>query len=384
MALPPESSSAWRFVRNSLTLARKEWISLLRDGFMLGFVIYSFSLSVYSQATGISHELRNAAIAIVDEDRSALSQRLISSFHGPEFQTPTLIGHAEVDPGMAAARYTFVLDIPPDFQSDALAGRSPTAQLLIDATAMMQAGIGAGTIQGILDDEVGRFVRHEATAAAPPISLQVRVAYNEALETAWFTGTMSVVGNITMLAVLLAGAALIREREHGTLEHLLVMPVRPAEIMTAKVLANGAVILVLTIFSLFAVLRGLLGVPLAGSVPLFLAGTALYLFFATALGIFLGTVARSMPQLGLLFILIVLPMNMLSGGFTPLESEPEWLQTAMQLSPSTHFVAFAQAILFRGAGFDVVWPRFAATAGIGALFFVWSLARFRSHLASLR
>ncbi|WP_199902117.1 ABC transporter permease [Azospirillum sp. B506] len=373
-----------RFLRNSLTLARKEWISLLRDVFMLGFVVYSFTFSVYSQATGISHELRNAAIAIVDEDRSTLSQRLASSFHGPEFQAPAMIGHADIDPAMDSARYTFVLDIPPDFEADVLAGRSPTIQLLIDATAMMQAGIGAGTIQGIVDDEVGRFVRHEADGSAAPVSLQVRVAYNEALDTKWFTGTMSVVSNVTMLAVLLAGAALIREREHGTLEHLLVMPVRPAEIMAAKVLANGAVILGLTLVALYAVLRGLLSVPLAGSVPLFLAGTALYLFFATALGIFLGTVARSMPQLGLLFILIVLPMNMLSGGFTPLESEPEWLQTAMQLSPSTHYVAFAQAILFRGAGFDVVWPRFAATAGIGALFFAWSLARFRRHLASFR
>ena len=373
-----------RFLRSSLTLARKEWISLLRDVFMLGFVVYSFTVSVYSQATGISHELRNAAIAIVDEDRSTLSQRLASSFHGPEFQTPVMIGHAEVDPAMDSARYTFVLDIPPDFEADVLAGRSPAIQLLIDATAMMQAGIGAGTIQGIAEDEVGRFVRHEAEGAAPPVSLHLRVAYNEALDTKWFTGTMAVVSNVTMLAVLLSGAALIREREHGTLEHLLVMPVRPAEIMAAKVLANGAVILVLTLVALYAVLRGLLSVPLAGSIPLFLAGTALYLFFATALGIFLGTVARSMPQLGLLFILIVLPMNMLSGGFTPLESEPEWLQTAMQLSPSTHFVAFAQAILFRGAGFDVVWPRFAATAGIGALFFAWSLARFRRHLASFR
>ena len=373
-----------RFLRNSLTLARKEWISLLRDVFMLGFVVYSFTFSVYSEATGISHDLRNAAIAIVDEDRSTLSQRLVSSFHQPEFQTPVMIGHAEVDPAMDSARYTFVLDIPPDFQADVLAGRSPTIQLLIDATAMMQAGIGAGTIQGIVDDEVGRFVRREAEGTATPVSLQIRVAYNEALDTKWFTGTMAVVSNVTMLAVLLAGAALIREREHGTLEHLLVMPVRPAEIMTAKVLANGAVILGLTLVALYVVLRGLLSVPLAGSVPLFLAGTALYLFFATALGIFLGTVARSMPQLGLLFILIVLPMDMLSGGFTPLESEPEWLQMAMQLSPSTHFVAFAQAILFRGAGFDVVWPRFAATAGIGALFFAWSLARFRRHLASFR
>ncbi|WP_425429126.1 ABC transporter permease [Azospirillum thermophilum] len=322
-----------RFLRNSLVLARKEWISLLRDVFMLGFVIYSFTFAIHSHATGISHELRNAAIAVVDEDGSTLSQRLISAFRAPEFQPPVLIRDGQVDPGMNAARYTFVLDIPPNFQADVLAGRSPTLQLLVDATAMMQAGIGAGTIQGILDDELARFVRRGVPASPARIGLQLRVAFNQGLDTRWFMGIMSVVNNVTMLAVLLAGAALIREREHGTLEHLLVMPVRPAEIMTAKVLANGAVILLLTMVALFVVVRGVLDVPLAGSVPLFLAGTALYLFFATALGIFLGTVAQSMPQMGLLFILIVLPMNLLSGGNTPLESEPKWLQMVMQLSP---------------------------------------------------
>ncbi|HYH22340.1 MAG TPA: ABC transporter permease [Azospirillum sp.] len=372
-----------RFLRNSLVLARKEWISLFRDVFMMGFVLYAFTVSVYSEATGISHELRNASLAIVDEDRSALSQRLVSAFRAPEFREPALIREDEVDAAMDSARFTFVLDIPPNFQADVLAGHSPAVQLLIDATAMMQAGIGAQQIQGIVEDEVGRFVRREAPGTAAPVGLELRIAFNQTLRTSWFTGVMAVINNITLLAVLLAGAALIREREHGTLEHLLVMPVRPAEIMTAKVLANGVVILVLTVLSLRVVLQGVLGIPLAGSVPLFLLGTALYLFFATALGIFLGTIARSMPQLGLLFILIVLPMDLLSGGETPLESMPNWLQFTMQFSPSTHFVAFAQAILYRDAGFEVVWPRFAAVAGIGALFFAWSLRRFRRHLAAI-
>jgi len=373
-----------RFLRTMFTLTGKEWLSLWRDGFMLGFVVYSFTLAIYSHATGISHDLRNASIAIVDEDHSTLSERLAGAFRGPEFRPPVLIGAGEVNAAMDSARFTFVLDIPPNFEADVLAGRSPAAQLLIDATAMMQAGIGAGQIVGILDDEIGRFARREAAAPPPPVGLQVRYAFNQALDTRWFMGIMATINNITMLAVLLAGAALIREREHGTLEHLLVMPVRPAEIMTAKVVANGTVILALTAFALLGIVRGVLGVPLAGSMALFLVGTALYLFFATALGIFLGTIARSMPQLGLLFILIVLPMTMLSGANTPLESEPEWLQAVMQFVPSTHFVAFAQAILCRGAGLEVVWPRFLATVLIGAVFFALSLKRFRQHLAAMR
>ena len=155
------------------------------------------------------------------------------------------------------------------------------------------------------------------------------------------------------------------------------MPLHPYEIMLAKVWANGLVVLIGAALALWLMVHGLLGVPIAGSVPLFLVGTILYLASATSLGILLATLARSMPQFGLLFILVVLPMIILSGGNTPLESMPEGLQRLMEAFPSTHFVRFAQAILYRGAGFNVVWPDFAAVAGIGALFFAVALLRFR-------
>ena len=189
---------------------------------------------------------------------------------------------------------------------------------------------------------------------------------------------MGIINNITMLAIILAGAAVVREREHGTMDHLLVMPLTPFEIALSKVWANGLVIAVAVGLSLYVVLRLMLGIPIAGSIPLFMLGVVIYLFFATAIGIFLGTVARSMPQLGLLYMLVYLPMNMLSGGNTPLESMPVWLATVMQVSPSTHFVAFAQSILYRGAGLDLVWPQFLAVAVIGALFFGLAILRFRS------
>jgi ABC-2 type transport system permease protein len=181
-----------------------------------------------------------------------------------------------------------------------------------------------------------------------------------------------------MLAIILAGAALVREREHGTMDHLLVMPLSPLEIAMSKIWANAFVITVAVALSLYLVVRLLLKIPIVGSIPLFMVGVALYLFFATAVGLFLGTIARSMPQLGLLYMLVAVPMNILSGGATPLESMPHWLATLMQVSPSTHFVSFAQSILYRGAGLDVVWPQFLAVAGIGALFLALSLLRFRS------
>ena len=182
---------------------------------------------------------------------------------------------------------------------------------------------------------------------------------------------------------MLTGAALIREREHGTIEHLLVMPVTPAEIMVSKVWAMGLIVLAATAFSLVVVVQGLLDVPIQGSVPLFLAGAALEIFASTALGILLGTVSRSMPQFGLLLILILLPMEMLSGAMTPRESMPEFVQVVMLAAPNTHFVLLAQAILFRGAGLAVVWPQFLSLAAIGAVLFTISLLRFRKSISTM-
>jgi ABC-2 type transport system permease protein len=255
-------------------------------------------------------------------------------------------------------------------------------QVDVDATAMMQAGIGAGYIEQIAQAEIARFVGRKDPVDASPVKLVVRVAFNPNLITAWFTSVMGIINNVTMLAIILAGAAIIREREHGTMDHLLVMPLSPFEIAMAKVWANGLVITVAVGFSLLVVVRTLLGIPIIGSVGLFMVGVMIYLFFATAIGIFLGTVARSMPQLGLLFMLVAMPMNILSGGSTPIESMPPLLQYLMQASPSTHFVSFAQAILYRGAGFAVVWPRFLVVAVIGGLFFGLALMRFRRVAAA--
>lgn len=369
-------------IRNIMQLTWKELISLRRDTFMVIFVIYSFSFAVYSQATGISQELSDASIAVVDEDHSALSYQITDAIRPPLFQFPVALERDQIDPEMDRARFTFIADIPPDFEADVRGNRSPTVQVLVDATAMMQAGLGASYLNTIVQGEVAKFLESVAPSGVPHVAVQIRAAYNQGLIGAWFTGTMGMLNNITMLSVLLSGAALLREREHGTLEHLLVMPVGPTEIMVSKVLANALIIITVTAACIYGMLRGVIGLDAAGSVGLFLFGTLLYLFFATSLGIFLGTIARTMPQLGLMFILLVLPMNLLSGSNTPVESMPPWMQTAIQISPSTHFVSFAQAILFRGAGVTVVWKEFLTVFAIGLFLFIASFLRFRKFLAA--
>jgi ABC-2 type transport system permease protein len=371
-----------RSLANIFWLGLKELQSFLHDFVLLGLVVYTFTFAIYSQAQSNSQELRDAAIAIVDEDHSQLSAEIAEAFLPPFFKPPVRIGLDDIDRAMDTAQYTFVVDIPPHFQRDVESGRIPAIQVNVDATAAMQAGVGAGYIEQILDRAILHGTARADVSQATPVSLVVRVAYNPNITTAWFTSVMGIITNVTMLAIVLAGAAIIREREHGTMDHLLAMPLTPFEIAMAKVWANGLVILVAVALSLWFVVEGLLRVPITGSIPLFLAGTALYLFFATAIGILIGTVARSMPQLGLLFMLIAIPMNMLSGANTPLESMPIALQKVMQLSPSTHFVNFAQAILYRGAGLEVVWREFLAVAVVGALFLGLALLRFRRMTAT--
>jgi len=366
---------------NIFWLGTKELRSFLNDFVLLGLVIYAFSLAVIAQARSNSQELNNASIGIVDEDHSELSRRIAHAFLPPYFQSPQPVAERDIVPLMNGGRYTFVVDIPPNFQRDVLGGRQPNLQVDVDATALVQAGLGSSYIQQIITTEIRDFLSHAEGAPLSSVNLVVRIAFNPNVTTAWFTSVMAIINNVTMLAIILAGAAIVREREHGTMDHLLVMPLTPFEIAMSKVWANGLVITVAVGLCLYIVVRTMLGIPIAGSIPLFMAGVAIYLFFATAIGIFLGTVARSMPQLGLLYMLVFLPMNMLSGSNTPLESMPSWLATAMQASPSTHFVSFAQAILYRGAGFGVVWPQFVAVALIGGLFFGLALLRFRSTAA---
>jgi ABC-type multidrug transport system permease subunit len=244
--------------------------------------------------------VRNAAIAIVDEDHSELSQRLRDVFLQPYFKPPVPLRVPDIDAAMDRGDFTFILDIPPKFQADVLARRQPTLQLNVDATAMTLAGNGTLYVQNVIEQELLNFVSRAEGGPSGPMTLAIRAKFNPNLESSWFMAVMQIVNNVTMLSLILSGAAVIREREHGTMEHLLVMPSTPWEIMLAKLWANGLVIVGAVV--LFVVVQGALGVTIVGSIPLFAIGTAVFLFAMISLGVVLSTVARSTPQFGLLAI----------------------------------------------------------------------------------
>ncbi len=366
-------------IDNIYRLGLKELLSLRYDLFLVFLIIYFFSFGVYEGAQSGNTDVNNASIAIVDEDNSILSKRIYDSLLDPYFKSPQIIAVDEIDRTMDSGQYTFIIDIPPDFQKDLIAGYQPEIQINVDATAMSIAGRGASYIQNIISDELGEF--SEARGQKQSVNVVTRSRFNPNLEGSWFQSIMEIINNITILAIILTGAAVIREREHGTIEHLLVMPLRPSDIMLAKIWANGLVVVVAVILSLYFIVQGLLNVPIKGSIPLFIAGTVAFLFSVTALGIFLATIARSMPQFGLLAIPVFLVMMMLSGVYTPMDSMPAILRYIMYFSPSTHFVRFAQAVLFRDAGIEIVWLDFTLVVLIGLLFLMAALYRFRKSIA---
>jgi ABC-2 type transport system permease protein len=374
-----------RTLWHTFQLGLKELVSLWRDPVLLFLIAYTFTFSIYTPSKSAVMDVVNASIAIVNEDDSTAARAVRDAMLPPLFLPAAEINFGEINRAMDTGKYTFVVSVPPDFQADLARDAKPTVQIITDATAMSQAGRGPSYITTILNDTADPFWSGRGKANNQPlIQLETRARFNPNMLQSWFVAVNQLINNVSVLAIFLCGAAVLREREHGNLEHLLVMPLRPAELMFAKIWANGMVVLVVALISLFLVVKGLIGVPIAGSVTLFAAGLAVYLFSVTALGIMLATVVRSMPQFGLLAFPVFIVMSLLSGGQTPLESMPLWLQKAMQFVPSTHFVSFSQAVLFRNATFAMVWPAMAKMFLIGCVYTVFTLSRFRKMLAAVQ
>ena len=369
---------------NIFWLGTKEVRSLLKDTVMVLLIIWAFGPGLLLRATGHSEAVNNASIAFVDEDRSALSRALRASLTPPYFQTPVVIEASDLNRAMDESRFTFVVVVPPRFESDIRRGRQPELQLNVDATAVIQAATGASYLYNMLQQELANYTEHFEVQDVTPVALVSRSAFNPNGTQAWFVSVVALLDLISVLSIALTGAAFLREREHGTIEHLLVMPLSAFEIATAKVLANGLAIMIAFATSMAFVVEWGIGVPIAGSRPLLFMGAFVYLFSAAAIGIFLGTVARTMAQFALLMLLAIMPMMMLSGGMTPIESQPAWLQPITNLLPSRHFMAFSQAIVFRGAGLETVWPQLAAMGALGGVFFAASLALFRRSISTIR
>lgn len=364
---------------NIYNLMIKELKIVLYDKGMLIFIVYVFSVAIYIGGTKTSTELKNGSIAFVDSDKSQLSQRLIDAFYKPRFNTPDIISYYDIDKKMDSGYYTFIVLIPSEFEKDVLSNNVPEIQVNIDATRMTQAGIGASYVRNIINQEIETFLKKSSENSFNP-KLVTRYKYNQNLTGDWFGSINEIINNIVMISILLSAASLVREREHGTIEHLMVVPLSSFEIMISKILAVCIIVLIGVCFSIFFIVEMLLQIPISGSIALYLFSTFLVLFATTSMGVFIGTIVKNMPQLGMVFILTILPLMMLSGTMSPYESMPLVLQYLMNLMPTSHFVELSQAILFRDAGITIVYKQMINIFLIGVVFFTITLLIFKKSL----
>jgi ABC-2 type transport system permease protein len=359
-------------------LGLKELISFRYDYVLVIMVIYSFTVMIIVPSKGTGVQVRNSSVAYVDEDQSLLSQRIIDSVQQPFFQKPKAIIYHDINQVLDRGEYIFVIHIPSGFQKDLLARKAPEISIDVDATAIGHAKLGVTYLSKIINQEINTFLLGSHKPADPPIQVNTRVMYNPNNENSWFMSIVLLNHMITLLSIILPAAALIKEKERGTVEHLLVMPLVPLEITIAKVWANSFIVLIGVVFALLFSIKLVIGTPIHGSMLVFFLGTTVFLYATTELGVFLATIAKNQPQAGLLSMPIIVPIAMLSGGTSPFESMPRFLQIIMQFAPTTHYMEFCSRVLIRGAGIDVVWPQLLAMAVIGTVLFIGAMMRFRA------
>lgn len=374
--------------RRLFVMTRKELLQLGRDIPLLLFLIYSFSLGVYISGAGITMQLKNASLLVHDGDHSASSRELIHRFHEPYFRFDGEVqdpadGLRRLDQGTAM----LLLDIPPRFHEAVVAREPVSVQLQVDTTNAPQglsaAGYAARIVGGFASEIAASRLEggSQGETHLPVITSAHRVWFNQDQNETWFQSISHILRMITLFAVLLPAAALVREKERGTIEQLLVSPVTPLQIMLSKVVAMTMVILLATALSMGSVLIPVFGVPLKGSALLYFTLTALYSFTTAGLGLFAATVTKNQAQVGMVALLVVSPMLLLSGITTPFEAMPPWVQALMALSPLRYYIDVTYGILLKGVGLDLLWSSALAMLGLGAGLFSLGLWRFRRQFA---
>lgn len=368
------------------TLLRKEYLQFFRDRALIYIVLYVFTIEIYVAGTGFNIEVRNYPTAIYDRDNTQLSVQLAEKFRLPYFRVTHLIySETEMEALLDQGTVSLVLVIPHGFARDLAKRNQAEVQAIVDGTLSNTALLALGYASQIahefaqeLGERLGRVVPGR-DHLSPQVKLKPRVIYNPNQKAEWFASLIELFSVITLVAILLPAAAMVREKEHGTIEQLLVTPITPVEIMLAKVISMASIVLVASLLSLFLVIYPIFNLPWRGNLLLYMAATALYVFSATGVGLLIATVCRTLPQTILFLLMIIPPILFLSGSWTPAEALPTWMRLVTHLSPLKYYLAIAYGILLKGAGLIQLWDDFVGLTILGLLLFAYCAFRFRQH-----
>lgn len=366
--------------KNVFYLSMKEFRSLFSDPILIALIVYLFSMAVYSIASMPTTEIKNGAVAVVDYDKSSLTYRLRDSLREPSFKKVEEINYKDIDKNMDKGNYTFIIVFPPNFEADYLKQQNPKIQVLVDATSMTLANVGSSYINQIFTSEIRNYFKQQNISL--PLDPEINVLYNPNYYSSWYMGTNQISGFMTLLILLLVGAAIIREKERGTIEHLLVMPVNTSEIATAKIISNSLVLLLAATLSLIIMIKLVIGVPYPlTQLPLFILGAVVFLFSVSSLGIVMAVAAPTLPQFALICIPVYVVLNMLSGALSPVENMPTLAYVVSQFFPTTIFNDYMADIIYRHARLSDVWLNLVKLLALGSVFIVIAFRKFKSMLA---
>ena len=366
--------------RQVAAMTIKEFPQLARDRAVFAYIIFIFTFNIII-AAGQSVELNNVKVIVSDADQSMISRELTYRFRAPYFEVADTSVHPDtalewLDRGNA----TLFVDIPPDFSEILYRGdEAASVQMQVDTSianvGFLATSYGSRIVAGLGAEFAAQ--RLAAFGSLPRIDNQKRVRFNADINESWFSSISELLAVITVACIFLPSVAMVREKERGTVEQLLVSPLSSFQVMFSKVLAMMIVMLVGITVSLFVIMQPLYDVPARGSLALFFVLTALYAFATAGIGMLAATFARNTGQLGMLLMLIVFPTILLSGLWVQLESMPVWLSSLINITPLRYFVDIAYGILLRGAGLAILWDSVLKMAAIGVVLFSIALWRFR-------
>ena len=367
-----------------IAMTVKELKQLIRDPVLLLIIAYFFTADVYMAGSGVNLNLRNASVMVIDHDHSAASRELIYRFRPPYFDFKgEIFGKKEAEKLLNKGQILAVLDIPENFQHLLLQGQQVAVQFQVDTSNTVLGTLATGYATQITADFRQDFVikrlglNTEQMDAIPVIQNRHRVLYNPNQVDGWFMSISELLTVITMLSMMLPAAAAVREKERGTIEQLAVSPLSSLQILLPKVISMGLVILLGVAVCLFLIIIPVFHLPIKGSIGLFFMVTALYVFTASGIGLFIATISRSLGQVTMLVILLMMPILLLSGAWTPPEAMPQAMRWAMTISPLYYFNEMSYAILLKGAGVDILWDSILGLSVLGGIFFSFGVWHFR-------
>jgi ABC-2 type transport system permease protein len=370
-------------------LLRKEFLEFSRDKALIFILLWAFTGAIFTAGHGINLEVKNYPTVIMDLDNSPKSRELISRLHKPYFKIlGYLKNEKELIYALDSGRASLAVVIPTDFQRKIDdASSSSKVQIIVDGTISMSATIAISYIAQIVNTYSLELLEKKKNdlfykvTTLPTIDERVRVEFNPNILSSWFSSLLELLNMFTMVSMLLAAAALVREKEYGTIEQLMVTPATVSEIFFSKILVNLVIILLFSFISIFLILKPVFGVPIRGSLLLFYIVAALYVFTIESLGIAIAIIANNLSQTIMLVLLVLAPMLFLSGAWTPPEAMAKWMQYLSLISPMRYFIDFGYSVLFKGNGLSYVWFDILGILIIGGSLFTFSLIWFTKKLS---